>query len=130
MINDHHTILLVEDDPTTLALWAKLFSQQGFIVKQAASAIDAVAKLSTDIDLVLTDLDMPGLSGSDLGSIIKMKYHIPTIMITGLRDINPDHYQHIFNAVVFKPIRPASLLQTVNGFLSHFYGLAFSAFAR
>lgn len=60
-------ILVVDDSPSTLEVLRRNLMDGGYSVVTASGAADALALLSfTPVDLVLTDLKMPGLSGLDL----------------------------------------------------------------
>jgi signal transduction histidine kinase len=62
------TILLVEDERSVRTLVRRLLEVEGYIVVTADSAEDAlvVAGSEADIDLVLTDMVMPGMNGREL----------------------------------------------------------------
>jgi DNA-binding response OmpR family regulator len=63
------TIVVVDDDPHTLALVERTLRTQGYRVWTASSAAEArrlLAELAGAVDLVLTDVAMPGGLGSDL----------------------------------------------------------------
>jgi two-component system, response regulator PdtaR len=77
-----HTILLVEDEAFTRLAMADDLMQAGFQVIQAATADEALKVLqsSVRVDLVLTDIRMPGtLDGCDLAKLIHAKW--PTIKV-------------------------------------------------
>jgi two-component system, cell cycle sensor histidine kinase and response regulator CckA len=58
------TVLLVDDEPTVRRGMARLLKRAGFEVREAASCAEAVESYrSTATDLVLLDLNMPGLDG-------------------------------------------------------------------
>ena len=60
-------ILVVDDSPDTLELIQRNLALQGYAVYTAASTTDALALLdSMTVDLVVTDVRMPGISGIDL----------------------------------------------------------------
>uniref|UniRef100_A0A7S3UDP6 Uncharacterized protein n=1 Tax=Picocystis salinarum TaxID=88271 RepID=A0A7S3UDP6_9CHLO len=62
-------ILLVEDDSTTLAVVQALLAQCGYEVSTARDGKEALSKLEQDrerFDLVLTDILMPEISGTDV----------------------------------------------------------------
>ncbi|MFN7988477.1 MAG: sigma-54 dependent transcriptional regulator [Thermoanaerobaculia bacterium] len=60
-------ILVVDDSPSTLEVLRRNLVDGGFSVVTASGVADALALLSfTPVDLVLTDLKMPGMSGLDL----------------------------------------------------------------
>ncbi|WP_242140349.1 PAS domain-containing protein [Sphingomonas sp. TREG-RG-20F-R18-01] len=63
------TILLVEDDGMIRMNTAEMLQQSGFVVVDAASAEEAMAALHTvPIDALVTDVNLPGLSGPELAS--------------------------------------------------------------
>ncbi|MGE0713299.1 MAG: PAS domain S-box protein [Planctomycetota bacterium] len=65
----HGTILLVEDDPSVRKVSRALLEQLGYSVIPAASPEAAIAeatRLEGRVDLVVTDLVMPGMNGREL----------------------------------------------------------------
>jgi len=72
----HHpaaTVLLVEDDPPVFEIVSLLLASLGYRVVPAASAEDAIAHVRKDqpgIDILLTDVLMPGMKGRQLAEII------------------------------------------------------------
>ncbi|HSF31839.1 MAG TPA: sigma-54 dependent transcriptional regulator [Candidatus Tectomicrobia bacterium] len=79
-------ILIVDDDPGMAETCAKLFRRQGWIPLLAKSGKEALAHLEADssIEIVLTDLIMPELSGVELLQAVKR--HDPrleVILMTG-----------------------------------------------
>lgn len=61
------TIMLVDDSATLLLSVSNILTKAGFSVIKASSAEDGLKKLATGvvIDLLITDLNMPGLNGID-----------------------------------------------------------------
>ena len=60
-------VLLVEDDDPVRAFAVKLLEQNGYQVVEAASALEALEnRKSSDIDLLITDVVMPGMNGVEL----------------------------------------------------------------
>lgn len=63
------TIVVVDDDPSTLALVERTLRARGYRVWAATSAAEArqlLQELAGSVDLVLTDISMPGGLGTDL----------------------------------------------------------------
>ncbi len=61
------TALLVEDDALIRVNTSEMLQEAGFIVVEAASAEEALAALQTaPVDVLVTDLNLPGASGQDL----------------------------------------------------------------
>jgi len=83
-------ILIVDDSATQLEALRMLLEEHGFGVETARSGEDALERLSTnDIDLVLSDVVMPGLSGYDLCAAVKQRLGErapPVVLLTSLTD--------------------------------------------
>ena len=81
----HHTVLVVEDDPDMRGYLAKELSEE-YNVLVAANGEDALQLLESQrIDLVVSDIMMPGIDGVALCNRIKSttEYcHIPVILLT------------------------------------------------
>ena len=61
------TILIVEDDPVLLKMYSEKFKFEGFKVLSAPNGEDGLRlSLSEKIDMVLLDLMLPRLSGTEL----------------------------------------------------------------
>ena len=81
----HHTVLVVEDDPDMRGYLAKELSEE-YNVLVAANGEDALQLVESQrIDLVVSDIMMPGIDGVALCNRIKSttEYcHIPVILLT------------------------------------------------
>src|SRR3954466_8821939 len=61
------TLLLVDDEPANLDSLERIFAREGYKTQRAASAEKALEILRHEpVDVVLTDLMMPGMSGQEL----------------------------------------------------------------
>jgi two-component system NtrC family sensor kinase len=83
------TVLLVEDHPDVSAVGSDYVEQCGFKVVCAASAEVAVDILNQrdDIDLVFSDIVMPGMSGLELGRLIREHHpETPVVLASGYSD--------------------------------------------
>ena len=78
-------ILIVDDDPSVRKLLVSVLGQEGYRVSVAASAESALVFLQTgSIDLLITDKNLPGMSGFIL--LVRAREMIPelgAVMITG-----------------------------------------------
>lgn len=83
-------ILVVDDDPGFLNLISLYLEGSGFTVVKAKSGDLALKHLATEaINVLLADLNMPGMSGYELFRIVNRDYpHIPVIIISGQDDIS------------------------------------------
>jgi len=81
-----HPILVVDDNPVITRLIASVLGRAGYKVVEAGSGQEALARLETLVpDLILLDIDMPGLSGFETCRIIKQDAHtaeIPILFVT------------------------------------------------
>lgn len=58
---------MVDDEPNARAALAELLRDEGYVVETAADGLKALLKLDALVpDLLLTDLDMPGMNGMEL----------------------------------------------------------------
>lgn len=80
------TILIVDDDKGIVDLFKNILEPDGYAFKTAYNGIDALEIINTShIDVVLSDIHMPGLSGVELLRAVKSKHKgLPIIMISGM----------------------------------------------
>src|SRR3569623_2667456 len=75
-------ILVADDEQNLRRVLAALLRRDGHEVVQAANGLEAIDRLS-DVDVVITDLRMPGADGMEvLRTANKNHPHVPVIMIT------------------------------------------------
>ena len=81
------TVLVVDDHDVTRQTIARMLEAGGFAVRTASSgkeALDRLARESDEIDMVLSDVTMPGMTGIDLSYHIREKYpSIPIAIVSG-----------------------------------------------
>lgn len=85
-------LLLVEDETSLRTLVAQYLGEVGYRVVEAVDGLDAVEQFQTagPFDLILLDLNLPGLSGVDVcRSIRRIAPHQPVLIVSGA--ILPDH---------------------------------------
>ncbi|PYP45956.1 MAG: hypothetical protein DMD50_09415 [Gemmatimonadetes bacterium] len=122
-------VLLVEDSADDAALTRRALDQ-GKVrnrVHHVTSGVEALARLrrqgrfadAPPPDLILLDLNLPGMDGRELLRIIKADErlrHIPVVVVTGSEvdaDVLSSYQQHA-NAYVKKPIATKEFLEAVN----------------
>ena len=80
------TILVVEDENSVRALVARVLRREGYTVLQAESGSDALRTLEANpgVDVMLTDMVMPGMSGAALAErAIAMRPELHVIYMSG-----------------------------------------------
>ena len=85
-------VLVVDDDPLALLNTAAMLEDFGHTVVQASSgpeAMEAIVRVS-NIDLVVTDQAMPGMTGVELADIIgAYRPDLPIVLATGYAELPP-----------------------------------------
>jgi CheY-like chemotaxis protein len=119
--NREPTILVVEDEDVVRALVASTLAHHGYRILRASSAEEAL-DLSTDagtIDLLLTDANMPGMSGIALARLfLAARPDLPVIVMSGYSEemletsTLPPHA-----GVLQKPFTPNDLRQRIREIL-------------
>jgi two-component system, cell cycle sensor histidine kinase and response regulator CckA len=83
----NETILIVDDELSILKLWQLQFEKLGYTVFGMTDPLEAVTRLKKDyhdIDLVITDMAMPRMTGDQLAvEVLKINPNIPIILCTG-----------------------------------------------
>ncbi|GFM55879.1 hybrid sensor histidine kinase/response regulator [Pseudomonas cichorii] len=80
------TVLIVEDDPAVRALVCAVLSELGYAYIEAGDARGAVPVLESDqrIDLLISDVGLPGMNGRQLAEIARqLRPELKVLFITG-----------------------------------------------
>jgi two-component system response regulator GlrR len=117
MARDNPRLLLVDDDPSLLRLLTLRLEGEGYQVINADSAETALALLAKQsVDVVLSDLRMPGLDGMSLFDEIAKRYKgLPVILMTAHGSI-PEAVAATQRGVfgfLTKPLSPAELREVL-----------------
>ena len=117
-----NTILFVDDEAVILKALRAVFSREGFQTFTASSGEEAIKILSQeDVDIVVSDERMPGISGIELLSMVKEKYPEKIrIVLTAYAELNT-----ILSAInkveahrlIIKPYRNDDFVQTIRTLL-------------
>jgi two-component system, chemotaxis family, chemotaxis protein CheY len=116
-------ILLVDDDPDIRALTRTFLEHEGYSVFSSGDAERAVQIFRSvpQIDLVVTDLYMPGRSGMELGLELKaLRRELPVLLISG-GSLDGEQEAGLKTegwSFLAKPFRLTELLATVHRILA------------
>lgn len=114
MLNNKHVVLIVDDDHEPLDLLEHYFERNDYITKTAHSVVEAIQKLDDTLDLVVTDYEMPIMTGSDLLLMVRKRFpKLPIIGISGLRFMSGSGIEKLFDAFLSKPFRINDLRESV-----------------
>jgi signal transduction histidine kinase/CheY-like chemotaxis protein len=100
------SVLVVEDNAQVGEFASHLLADLGFMTRRACNASDALAILEADhatIDIVFSDVIMPGMNGVELGGEIRRRWPDLTVILTsGYSHVLADDTGHGF-ALLNKP---------------------------
>ncbi|MCC6620696.1 MAG: PAS domain S-box protein [Deltaproteobacteria bacterium] len=111
----HETALLVEDDPGVRRATSRMLKHYGYRVLEAADGLEALAlagSFSEVIDILITDVVMPGLGGRQLADrLLVMRPGLAVLYVSGFTDNAIVHHGVLERGVAFlqKPFTPAML---------------------
>jgi CheY-like chemotaxis protein len=111
-------ILCVDDEPIPLKLRKLVLEKQGYRVVVATSGSEALETLGRQrIDLVLTDLLMPGVSGTELARRAKERApQVPVVLFSGVNEVPEDaRYADLF---LSKMEGPAAMCEKIGQLLA------------
>jgi two-component system, cell cycle response regulator DivK len=117
-------ILVVEDQEDNRRIMRDLLTSVGYEVVEAVTGEDGVCMAETQApDLILMDIQLPGLDGYEATRRIKVNpalAHIPIIAVTSyaLSGDDAKAVQAGCDAYVSKPYSPRALLAKIREFLS------------
>ena len=112
-------LLVVDDEPQLVKMVQQTLTALGYDVITRTSSLEALELFrvrSKEIDLVITDMTMPGLNGKDLAArMMAIRSDIPIIIITGYSSkIDEEKAAEMgFRAYVIKPVTRQELAGTV-----------------
>jgi two-component system cell cycle sensor histidine kinase/response regulator CckA len=122
-LSGSETVLAVDDDPTMLELVEEVLTPLGYKVLFAASgeeALELMASKQEKIDLLLTDVVLPGIKGQDLAKQLLVNCpDINVLFMSGYLCPSMAHSnsEQRFEAFIQKPFAPNSLLRKMRKLL-------------
>lgn len=116
-------VLVVDDDPAARRLYGAFLRSKSIEVHEAESGIEAVQRVEeTPFDLVMMDLDMPGIDGWMAMSLIRARLpELPMVILTALsgNDFKDRAGKLGVNEILHKPCPHDELVRSVERALAH-----------
>ena len=113
-------ILIVDDDEAMAETCSMFLELQGFEVSTASSGAEALTSIRNNSPhLIITDFDMPGMSGAELSEQLRAQpstAQLPILLISGSPRSNVAN-KSSFNAFLRKPFLAENLLLEVRKLL-------------
>jgi two-component system cell cycle sensor histidine kinase/response regulator CckA len=104
-------ILAVEDEPEVLDVIRAMLVGTGHMVLTAASGREALELFEREaVEVVVTDLGMPGMTGLVLAEELKRRRPVPVVLLTGWADELDDAHRRHIDVVLAKPVTRERLL--------------------
>jgi two-component system KDP operon response regulator KdpE len=113
-------ILVVDDDPQIRRVLRTILVAQGYEVEDARTGEQALARIrDLKLDLVILDINMPGMNGIDACRLIRSRSDIAVIMLT-VRDAEKDKVEALdagADDYITKPFGSPELLARIRASL-------------
>ena len=122
-LSGSETVLAVDDDPAMLELVEEVLTPLGYKVLSAASGEEALEMATSQqekIDLLLTDVVLPGMKGQELAEQLQMNCpYVNILFMSGYLCPSMGHSNsgQKFEAFIQKPFTPNSLLRKMRKLL-------------
>lgn len=113
------TLLIVDDDHAIRRVLKEFLNSKGFVAIAASLAEEAIEILNEiEVDLVITNINMPGMDGLELTRLIKRRYASDVIIMTGYHSYTIEDAGRIgADDLLHKPAELVDLLDSVNRIL-------------
>jgi signal transduction histidine kinase/GAF domain-containing protein/CheY-like chemotaxis protein len=120
---ERRRLLVVDDDPRVRSLLADVLAADGHAVREASSGEEALATLEQDgepIDVLVTDLAMPGMSGIVLGEEVRARFpRAGIVLVSGwTANVSPESLDRLRARLVSKPFRNEDVKAAIAAALS------------
>ena len=126
LVTHQPTVLIVDDFAAVRRMLALQFEGSGYRVIEAEDGFDALELINCEhVDLVLTDICMPGLDGLELVRAVReLSPKTPVVVMTGAgalaamagRSVRP--LETYVDAVCLKPFQAGDVIEVVRGLVA------------
>ena len=113
-------VAVVDDDPTVLDSLEELLESAGYAVRCFASARALLESGVSGLDILITDIGMPGMDGFELRNVVsKERPELPVFLVTGRHELADPSRAKGISGLFRKPFDAPVLLAAIDHALSH-----------
>ena len=122
--NMGNTILLIDDESLITNYLSALLQDEGFntvAFNEPFKGLEFYKENNDDVDIIITDQTMPGLTGLELSkSIMQSGFQVPIILCTGYSDFGDEITNSDYGVTLFmdKPFNDTLLLENISRLLN------------
>ena len=114
MIKHKHVVAVVDDDPRLLESLEELLESASYTVRSFPSAAALIRAGLAEMDLLITDVGMPGLDGFALRDLVnRERPELPVFLITGRHEIAEQIRARAVQSFFCKPFDGQALLAAI-----------------
>lgn len=112
-------VAIVDDDPRLLESVEDLLESAGYVSRSFSSAESFIVSGLSNLDVLITDIGMPGMNGFELRDLVKRaRPELPVFLITGRHEIADQDRALGISGFFRKPFDAQALLAAVGKALS------------
>ncbi len=114
MNKTRHVVAIVDDDPRLLESVGDLLESAGYVARSFSSAGSLLVNGLSDLDVLITDIGMPGIDGFELRDLVKKsRPELPVFLITGRHEIADQSRALGISGFFRKPFDAQALLTAI-----------------
>ncbi len=112
------TILIVDDETALCHMLSEMLAEEGYRLLEASSGTLALDILkSTDVDLIISDIEMPGMTGFDLLKQVNELYpKIKIQLVSGYSD-QVENGNVLHKKILYKPYSQFDMIERARDML-------------
>jgi len=125
VLDGTESIMIVDDEKSITTIMKRTFEKRGYKIKTFLSPVEALKEFKKnpdEYDLVITDMSMPGMTGTELSvNLLKIKSNLSIILCSGFSDYmsKADIEEMGIEEYLTKPVDLHKLLITVRRILNN-----------
>lgn len=113
-------VAVVDDDPTVLDSLEEMLESAGYAVRCFASAQALLHSGLSGLDVVITDIGMPGMDGFELRDAVgRVRPELPVFLVTGRHELADPARVRGISGLFRKPFDAPVLLAAIDRALIH-----------